>query len=209
MTLELLAGSTHPVPNASGLGTQVGIIEQFLDLTHPVGPLPEPIARDRSAWPSSRTSAMVPGHPLEHLFQLRRLPASRLRRRLTPRLVGSPTSTSRLLSLTRLLALARLARLLALARLLTYLTRLALLVRLGLIGGLGLGVANLPLTRLVVLPRLAGLTAWHTGGSHPVPAADPLDPGRADFLRTVPEDCEHRPGRRFHPVLAPVWSPLA
>ena len=55
MALELLASTTHAVANARGLAAELGIIQQLFNVAHPVGPLPEALAGDRSARPARRT----------------------------------------------------------------------------------------------------------------------------------------------------------
>ena len=59
VALELLAFAPHAVANAGGLGSQFGVVQQLFDVPHPVGPLTEPFAPDRSASSRGKTAPPV------------------------------------------------------------------------------------------------------------------------------------------------------
>jgi hypothetical protein len=54
MSFEFFAGSTNAIANPRCLCPQFRIVEQFLDVAHPIRPLPESFAGDRSAGASTK-----------------------------------------------------------------------------------------------------------------------------------------------------------
>jgi hypothetical protein len=167
MPPEVLASPTDAVANPRRLGPPFGLLEQFLDVAHPVGPLAESFAGDGSAG----SAAKALGHPIESQLgpTLAASPAGR-----TPATIPAlglavarlPLLTLPLLSLLSLLTLSLLSLLtLPLLSLLSLLTTLALLsllspwVSVSLLILLSLSLLTL-LTLLPLLPlSLLGLLA--------------------------------------------------
>ena len=141
MPLELLASASDAVADPGGLGPQLGILEQLLDVAHPVGPFAESVAGDRP--PSRRRVAFIAAEPREQVLQ-------------RPSPAGTAAALSVTLSLVRLtrLALAWLLTLLALARL-CRLTRLLSLAALLALSGFLTFLALL--SRALTLFALSGL----------------------------------------------------
>jgi hypothetical protein len=158
--LEFLASPSGSVANSRGLGAELRVFEQFLDVAHPVGPLTETIAGDRPTRSATAAASAVGIHPFEHPFQPLAVPALAIRLAhpalrtplaIAARLLALLTLT--LLALTlltlTLLALTLLALTLLTLTLLTLLTLLALaLLSLLTLAGLSL----LALLTLTLLP---------------------------------------------------------
>jgi hypothetical protein len=49
----VLSRSSDAISNASSLGAEIGVLNQFLDVSHPIGPLTESVSSDRASWTSS------------------------------------------------------------------------------------------------------------------------------------------------------------
>jgi hypothetical protein len=152
MTLDFLSFPANTVAKPSRLGSHLRVVEQFLDITHPVGPFAESFAPYRSTRSPSRPLSIGIGQPATTAV-LRVLGA--IIRRLAPfaRARVAATQTSRrLLALTTWLTL-----LTTLSLLLTLLTFLALLLTVSLsplIFLLSLLVLSLALTGLLSSPLL-------------------------------------------------------
>jgi uncharacterized membrane protein len=59
MSFVFLAGSTNAIANPRCLCPHFRIVEQFLDVAHPIRPLPETFAGDRSAGASGAAELAI------------------------------------------------------------------------------------------------------------------------------------------------------
>ncbi len=119
MPLEFLASPSGSVANSRGLGAELRVFEQFLDVAHPVGPLTETIAGDRPTRSATAAASAVGIHPFEHPFQPLAVPALAIR-------LAHPALRTPLAIAARLLALLTLTLLALTLLTLTLLTLLAL-----------------------------------------------------------------------------------
>ncbi len=94
MPAEVLASPADAVANPRRLGPPFGLLEQFLDVAHPVGPLAESFAGDGSAGPASKAL----GHPIES--QLGPTPAASPSGRTTATIPALTLAVARLPLLT-------------------------------------------------------------------------------------------------------------
>ncbi len=73
MAFVFLARSSSAIADSRGLRSQFGVVEQFLDVAHPVGPLTEPFPGDRPAGPDGASSEL----PIGSSLTIRTAPAKR------------------------------------------------------------------------------------------------------------------------------------
>jgi hypothetical protein len=129
MPFEFLAFTAHAIPNSSRFGAHLGVSEQLLHLAHPVGPLTETLATDRSSRATGTPEPVITRLPRGAAIWATALHFSRpLVTLLHARVTASKTTLAlplpALLTLTSLLPLLVLlltATLLALASILTVL----------------------------------------------------------------------------------------
>jgi hypothetical protein len=61
MSFVFLASPPHPIADPGCLCSQFGFVEQFLDIAHPIGPLPKAFAGNRAAGAATSTTNLLIG----------------------------------------------------------------------------------------------------------------------------------------------------